>query len=331
MTDAEPRNRADEFGRRLDKVEAMRAAGVEPYPVRFDRDHTVGEVREQHEGLEAGAETDAVVRVAGRLVLIRRQGKLTFATLRDGTGVIQLFVSQREIGPEVHAAFDDLDLGDWVGVEGSVMTTRKGELSVKVRSFTLLSKALRPLPDKWHGLADVDTRFRQRYVDLVVNEEARRVFEIRHTAIAAIREYLTTRGFLEVETPLLHAEAGGAPARPFETHHNALDLDLVLRIAIELHLKRLIVGGYEKVFEIGRVFRNEGLGTRHNPEFTMLELYQAFADYTDIMQLTAGLHRLRRAAGLRHHRHRRAGWHGRPHATVAERPDARADRAARRG
>ena len=220
---------------------------------------------------------------------MRRQGKLTFATLRDGTGSVQLFVSRAELGDDRHAAFDDLDLGDWVGVSGTVMKTRKGELSVKVRDFTLLSKALRPLPEKWHGLSDVDTRFRQRYVDLIANDDARRVFAIRFETIATIRRLLTEQAFVEVETPVLHAEAGGAAAKPFETHHHALDMPLTLRIALELHLKRLLVGGMERVFEIGRVFRNEGLSTRHNTEFTMLEAYQAFADYTDMMTLTETL------------------------------------------
>jgi lysyl-tRNA synthetase, class II len=283
-----PSRNDEEFERRFAKVEKVRAAGVDPYPVRFDRDHTIAELRQEFDGLEPGAETDVSVRVAGRLMLIRRQGKLTFATLRDGTGSAQLFVSQQVVGPEGQAEFDDLDLGDWVGVEGTVMTTRKGELSVKVREHVLLSKALRPLP-KWHGLSDVDTRYRQRYADLIVNDRAREVFEIRFATVNAIREFLVARGYVEVEGPVLHEQAGGATARPFFTHHNALDLDLVLRIALELHLKRLIVAGLEKVFEIGRVFRNEGLSTRHNPEFTMLELYEAFVDYTDIMVLTEEL------------------------------------------
>jgi lysyl-tRNA synthetase class 2 len=277
--------RSDEFERRFGKVEKLRAEGADPYPVRFDRDRTLAEVRAEFGDLPAGEETDVAVRVAGRLVLIRRQGKLTFGTLRDGTGHVQLFVSQAVVGPDGQAAFDDLDLGDWVGVDGTVMTTRKGELSVKVREHTLLAKALRPIP-KWHGLSDVDTRYRQRYADLIVNERAREVFEIRFKVLTAIRELLARRGFVEVEGPVLHEQAGGATARPFFTHHNALDLDLVLRIALELHLKRLIVAGMDRVFEIGRVFRNEGLSTRHNPEFTMLELYEAFADYTDMMTLT---------------------------------------------
>jgi lysyl-tRNA synthetase class 2 len=279
----------DERARRLAKVEAERAQGRDPYPVRFDRTHTTAELHEAYGGIDAGAEVDDTVRVAGRLLLIRRQGKLTFATVRDGTGSVQLFVSRAVIGDERHAAFDDLDLGDWVGAEGTVMKTKKGELSVKVTRFELLAKALRPLPDKWHGLADVDTRFRQRYVDLIVNEDARRVFDVRVTAIDAMRSFMKDRGFVEVETPVLHQVIGGATAKPFFTHHNALDLDLTLRIALELPLKRLLVGGYEKVFEIGRVFRNEGLGSRYNPEFTMLEAYEAFADYTDMMDLTEQL------------------------------------------
>jgi lysyl-tRNA synthetase, class II len=277
---------SDERDRRLDKVDALRRSGVDPYPVRFDRTLTLGELRDRYDALEAGEERADVERVAGRLLLIRRQGKLTFATMRDGTAAVQLFVSDDGLGAAERARFDDLDLGDWVGVEGSPMKTRRGELSVKVTAFTLLAKALRPLPDKWHGLADVDTRFRQRYVDLIANDEARRVFEIRFAAVAAIRRFLTERGFVEVETPVLHAIPGGATAEPFVTHHNALDLDLYLRVALELPLKRLLVGGFEKVFEIGRVFRNEGLGTRWQPEFTMLELYEAFVDYTEMMTLT---------------------------------------------
>ena len=275
--------------RRLAKLDALRDEGVEPYPYRFDRSDTLGELRRRHGHLEPGTETDEHVRVAGRVLLIRRQGRLTFATIRDRESSIQLFVSQKVAGDDVMALVNDLDLGDWVGVEGVVMTTNKGELSVKVDRAELLAKALRPLPDKWKGLADVDTRYRQRYVDLIVNEDARRVFEVRHAVISSIRRNLADRGFVEVETPVLHVEAGGAHARPFVTHHNALDMDLYLRIALELHLKRLIVGGMERVFEIGRVFRNEGIAPKYNPEFTMLEVYQAFADYTDMMTLTEQL------------------------------------------
>ena len=289
----------DEYTRRLGEIEALRAAGDDPYPVRFDRDRTAASLHEEFGALEPGTETGVMVRIAGRLLLIRRQGKLVFATLRDGTAAIQLFVSQGEVGADALAGFARLDLGDWVGAEGEVMTTRRGELSVKVRTFRLLAKSLRPLPDKWHGLADVDTRFRRRYVDLIVNEEARRVFQIRFAAISAIRRFLDGRAFVEVETPVLQPVPGGAAARPFVTHHNALDMDLYLRIAPELYLKRLIVAGFERVYEIGRVFRNEGLSTRHNPEFTMLEAYQAFADYTDMMTLTEELvaHAAREATG----------------------------------
>ena len=288
----------DERDHRWGKVEALRARGVDTYPVRFDRDHTAAELAERYGTLPPGTETDDEVRVAGRILLLRRQGRLSFANLRDGSGTVQLFVSRADVGPDLHAAFDDLDLGDWVGVTGTVMTTRRGELSVRVRTFSLLAKALRPLP-KWHGLADVETRYRQRYADLIVNEHARRVFEIRWAAIRAIREWLTEAGFIEVEGPVLHEQAGGAAARPFVTYHRALDTHLVLRIALELHLKRLLVAGYEKVFEIGRVFRNEGLSTRHNPEFTMLELYEAFVDYHAMMDRTERLvaHAARVATG----------------------------------
>src|SRR3954447_13352150 len=275
--------------RRLAKLDALRDDGIEPYPYRFDRSTTLGELRRRHQQLEPGTETDEHVTVAGRVLLIRRQGRLAFVTIRDREASIQLFVSQKVAGDDVMATVNDLDLGDWVGVEGVVMTTNKGELSVKVDRLQLLAKSLRPLPDKWKGLADVDTRYRQRYVDLIVNEDARRTFEVRHAVIASIRRSLADRGFIEVETPVLHVGAGGAHARPFVTHHNALDMDLYLRIALELHLKRLVVGGMERVFEIGRVFRNEGIAPKYNPEFTMLEVYQAFADYTDMLTLTEEL------------------------------------------
>jgi lysyl-tRNA synthetase, class II len=278
----------DEFANRLAKVEAIRARGDDPYPVKFDRTHSLGEVREHWDDkVEAGASTDDVVRVAGRVVGKRGQGKLLFFDLRDGSGALQLFVSKGSIGAEGFERVEgDVDRGDWVGVEGTVMKTKLGELSVNVKALTVLSKSLRPLPEKWHGLADTDTRYRQRYVDLIANDDARRVFQIRFDAINAMRNFLAERGYIEVETPVLHPIQGGATARPFVTHHNALDTDLYLRIAPELYLKRLIVGGYDKVFEFARVFRNEGLSTRHNPEFTMLELYEAFADYYDVMILT---------------------------------------------
>jgi lysyl-tRNA synthetase class 2 len=216
-------------------------------------------------------------------------GKLQFLTLRDNDGTLQLFVSKAVIGDEGFAAVNDVDLGDWVGAEGEVMTTKAGELSIRASSVQLLSKAIRPLPDKWRGLSDTDTRYRQRYVDLIVNEEARRTFQIRHTTISAFRRVLDREGFVEVETPILQIDAGGAAARPFVTHHNALDQAMYLRIATELHLKRLVVGGLERVYEIGRIFRNEGIDTRHNPEFTSVEVYQALANYEDMMDLTESL------------------------------------------
>ncbi|MEX2626326.1 MAG: lysine--tRNA ligase, partial [Ilumatobacteraceae bacterium] len=278
-----------ERSRRAARIVHLRDHGVEPYPYRFDRSHTLAELRAGWGELEPGVETDDAVAVAGRIMLRRDSGKLVFATLRDRSDEIQLFVSRAVVGDDEFAEVKELDLGDWVGVHGTMMTTRKGELSVKVERIELLAKAVRPMPDKWHGLTDTDTRFRQRYADLIVNTDARRAFEIRHTTVASFRRTLTERGFVEVETPVLHTEAGGAHARPFTTHHNTLDLDLHLRIALELHLKRLIVGGMERVFEIGRIFRNEGISTRHNPEFTMMELYQAFGDMTDVMAITEEL------------------------------------------
>ncbi len=296
MTDDDPNGRPDpdehpetqrEF--RLHKIEQLRAAGANPYPFHFDPDHHLADIRESHQGLPPDTRTDDAVRVAGRLMLIRRQGGLTFATLHDRTGELQLFVDSARLGTEVHQQFDHLDRGDWVGVEGTVITTRRGELSIDVSRFELLGKAILPPPDKWKGLVATETRYRQRYVDLIANEHTRRVFEIRRTVLLAIREHLEGQGFWEVEGPMLSTIQGGASARPFITHHNALDLDLYMRIALELHLKRLIVGGMERVFEIGRVFRNEGVDTSHNPEFTMLEAYQAYGDYHDMMDLTEGL------------------------------------------
>ena len=280
---------AAERVRRTTRLAELRDNGVEPYPYRFDRTHTLAEIRDGWGRLEAGTETDAKVAVAGRMMLRRDSGKLVFGSLRDRSGEIQLFISKAVVGDEAFADVKELDLGDWLGVHGTVMTTRKGELSVKVDRIELLAKAIRPMPDKWHGLTDTDTRFRQRYADLIVNADARRAFEIRHATVASFRRTLTDKGFIEVETPVLHVEAGGALARPFTTHHNTLEMDLYLRIALELHLKRLIVGGMERVFEIGRIFRNEGISTRHNPEFTMMELYQAFGDMTDVMAITEEL------------------------------------------
>jgi lysyl-tRNA synthetase class 2 len=256
-------------------------------PYRFDPDATAAGLHDAHDHLEPGTETGETATVAGRLMLRRGQGKLAFGQLADASGRIQLFAPA-----DVTPRFDEfikLSLGDWLGVTGEIMTTRKGELSLKVLDWTVLAETRRPFPDKWHGLADADTRFRQRYVDLWVTEESRRVFQLRSKAVSLTRRWLEDRDFMEVETPVFHPIPGGALAKPFTTHHNALDQELYLRIAPELYLKRLVVGGFDKVFEIARVFRNEGLSPRHNPEFTMLELYQAYADWSDVMALVEDL------------------------------------------
>ncbi|MBI2706095.1 MAG: lysine--tRNA ligase [Actinobacteria bacterium] len=275
---------------RLAKIELLRDRGVDPYPNKFESDSACGDIRSRFGGLPAGEETDHAVRVAGRIMLVRSHGKLIFASLRDRSGEIQLFISEAVLGEQRHHDFASIvDRGDWIGVVGTVMVTRTGELSVKVSEFQMLAKSIRPLPDKWKGLTDTDTRYRQRYVDLIARDDTRRTFEIRFKAIEGIRDHLRSLGYYEVETPALSLIQGGATARPFITHYNALNIDSYLRIALELPLKRLIVGGLEKVFEIGRVFRNEGMDTRHNPEFTMLEAYEAFADYRDMMRLTEEL------------------------------------------
>jgi lysyl-tRNA synthetase, class II len=268
--------------RRAKHAEVLATGG---YPHRYERSALASELHKRHSDLAAGEETDHRVAVAGRLMLHRSFGQLQFGTLQDSSGSIQLFVERGFAGDELAEQFATLDLGDWVGAGGVVMTTKRGELSVKVDSLTLLQKALRPLPDKWHGLVDVETRSRQRYLDLMVNPEARETAATRARVVSELRREFESRGFLEVETPVLLTQATGALARPFVTHHNALDIPLQLRIATELHLKRLVVGGMEKVFEIGRIFRNEGIDATHNPEFTMLEAYQAFADYRDIMDM----------------------------------------------
>ena len=256
-------------------------------PYRFDPDTDSAEIRAKYGDIEDGSESGVKATIAGRLMLRRVQGKLAFGTLQDSGGRIQLFAPAK-VTPD----FDDfcsLSLGDWIGVSGEIMKTRKGELSVKVESWTLLAKARRPFPDKFHGLADQDMRYRQRYVDLWVTPESRETFIVRSKVMSLTRRWLEDRGFIEVETPIFHPIPGGAAARPFTTHHNALDEDFFLRIAPELYLKRLIAGGLERVFELARVFRNEGISVRHNPEFTMLELYQAYADYSDIMELVENL------------------------------------------
>ena len=256
-------------------------------PYRFDRTDLAADLHAAYDDLEAGAETGRVARVAGRLMLVRPQGRLAFAELRDGSGSVQLFALSA-VTPDF-AAFAKLRIGDWVGAAGPAVKTRTGELSVKVDEWVLLAEARRGFGDKWRGITDVDLRYRQRYVDLWANEDSRRTFALRSRLLSLMRRWLENRGFVEVETPMLQPIPGGATAKPFVTHHNALDVDLYLRIAPELYLKRLVVGGFERVFEIGRVFRNEGLSPRHNPEFTLLELYAAYLDYTDLMALTEEL------------------------------------------
>ncbi|MBX5464063.1 MAG: lysine--tRNA ligase [Clostridia bacterium] len=274
----------EQIAARRAKLELFRTAGRDPYGQRFEVDAHAAELKERFDSLE-GRE----VRCAGRLMAIRSHGRASFADLQDRTGRVQIHARADLLGEEAYRLFGLLDVGDVVGVRGRLFRTQRGEVTVEVAHWELLAKALRPLPDKWHGLRDVDVRYRQRYLDLIVRPETRRTFLLRSELIREMRRFLDERGFLEVETPVMTPLAGGANARPFVTHHNALDLDLYLRIATELHLKRLIVGGLERVYEIGRVFRNEGISTRHNPEFTMLELYQAYADYTDMMEITREL------------------------------------------
>src|SRR6266699_3161377 len=267
---------------RLDKLEALRGMGIDPYPVGFSRSDQAAELGECYAGLAVGAETNDQVRVAGRIRAMRNNGM--FIDLHDASGKIQIFSHKDFLAPDQLALLRLLDIGDLIGVEGRVRRTARGELTVNAAALTLLAKALRPLPEKYHGLADIELRYRQRYLDLIMNPQSRETLRRRSRIIAEMRDYL------EVETPMLHAIPGGAAARPFVTHHNALDIELYLRIAPELHLKRLVVGGLsDKVFEINRCFRNEGLSPRHNPEFTSLELYEAYADYTDMMSLTEAI------------------------------------------
>ncbi len=280
---------------RLAKRKRLLAAGTDPYPVAFPRTDTIAAVRARHPDLAADTATGDMVGVAGRVMLSRIGGKLCFATIRDGTGDIQVMISADRVGEDRLADWKhDVDIGDHVGVQGEVISSRTGELSVLAASFTITSKALRPLPEKHHGLTDPESRVRQRYVDLIVNPRARRMVEIRAAVTRAVREELHDRGFLEVETPILQRIHGGANARPFRTHINAYNMDLYLRIALELYLKRLVVGGIEKVYEIGRNFRNEGVDGTHNPEFTMLEAYETYGDYTTMATLTREL--IQRAA-----------------------------------
>jgi lysyl-tRNA synthetase, class II len=274
---------------RRKKREVLAAQGIDPYPLRFDRTATAAELHQRHDGLDPDVRTSEVVKMAGRLTSIRGHGKLSFASLQDVSGSVQLLMQASTLSEQAKAVLANADLGDWIGAEGEAVTSRRGELSVDVTELWLLSKALRPLPDKWHGLTATDTRYRQREVDLLANPDSKAVFDTRFKAIAALRKQLMIEEFVEVDTPILQPQAGGALARPFMTHSNALDIDLSLRIAPELYLKRLVVGGYERVFEIARNFRNEGIDTRHSPEFTALEAYRAFGDVNDGMDLTERL------------------------------------------
>ncbi|MBX6394205.1 MAG: lysine--tRNA ligase, partial [Alicyclobacillaceae bacterium] len=273
---------------RLEKLQMLRDMGLDPFGRRWEPTHLAAEIL-RIAGDQSKEELERLglrVRVAGRMMTKRGHGKASFAHIRDRSGQIQIYVRLDRVGEKEYKVFELLDLGDIIGVEGEVLRTNRGEVTVFADHVELLTKSLRPLPAKWHGLRDVELRYRHRYVDLIVNPQVRETFVLRSRIIQAMRRFLDERGFLEVETPTMHTVAGGAAARPFITHHNALDMQLYMRIALELHLKRLIVGGLERVYEIGRIFRNEGISTKHNPEFTMLELYQAYADYRDMMELT---------------------------------------------
>ncbi|MFA4835683.1 MAG: lysine--tRNA ligase [Dehalococcoidia bacterium] len=270
---------------RLDKLQKIRARGIDPYPARYRHSHTIQEVIALYQQGEANPDAIPQVKLAGRIMAVRSMGKATFLDIRDGSGKMQVFCGKDALGEENYGFVRDFDTGDFIGIEGKLFKTRTGEITVKAFAFTMLSKSLQPLPEKWHGLADVEKRYRQRYLDLISNENVRQIFQARSRVISAMRRFLDESGFMEVETPVLHHKAGGAMAQPFITHHNALDRDLYLRIATELHLKRLIIGGFDRVYEIGRIFRNEGISTKHNPEFTTLECYRAYADYHDVMEM----------------------------------------------
>jgi lysyl-tRNA synthetase class 2 len=276
---------------RREKIQALRQAGIEPFPNTFTPQNGIAEIMASygaasHDDLEALSETFSL---AGRLVLVRQFGKATFFHFQDESGRLQGYIQRQEVGPEAYALFKQLDLGDIVGFTGRLFRTKTGELTLSVQSFVLLTKSVRPLPEKYHGLSDVELRYRRRYVDLIVNPEVKDVFRTRSRIIRLLREFMDQRGFLEVETPMMQSIPGGAAARPFETYHNVLAMPLYLRIAPELYLKRLLVGGFHRVFEINRNFRNEGISTQHNPEFTMMEFYQAFATFEDLMRLTEAM------------------------------------------
>lgn len=276
---------------RRNKLDELRKLGIDPFGGKYEREHHAGDILKQYDELskEELEEKQMEVNLAGRIMAKRGMGKASFAHIQDLSGRIQIYVRQDSVAEAQYEAFSILDLGDIIGIKGVLFKTKTGETTVKVKELEVLSKSLYPLPEKFHGLKDVELRYRQRYVDLIINPDVQKTFITRSRIIQSMRRYLDSQGYLEVETPTLHSIAGGAAARPFITHHNALDMELYMRIAIELHLKRLIVGGLEKVYEIGRVYRNEGISTRHNPEFTMIELYEAYADYKDIMALTENL------------------------------------------
>ncbi len=276
---------------RFKKLSEISASGIKPYAGRFAGTASARELAEKHGNAtkEELEQTKVAATVAGRIVALRSFGKACFCHIQDGSGRVQLYVQKNTLGEEAYGLFKKLDIGDFIGAAGHLFRTKTNELTIDVAGFTLLAKSLRPLPEKWHGLTDVELRYRQRYVDLIVNPEVKQVFVLRTRIVQAIRTFLNSRGYLEVETPMMQSIPGGAAARPFKTHHNALGMDLYLRIAPELYLKRLLVGGFERVYEINRNFRNEGISTRHNPEFTMLEFYTAYADYRDLIGLTEEL------------------------------------------
>jgi lysyl-tRNA synthetase, class II len=278
----------DPVAQRRHKLRELKGLGYEPYPRKFEHSHTPAEIRAEY-GSATAAELEAqkvAVQTCGRIMRLRPHGKAGFVDISDGEQNLQVYVRQDTVGPEAFKLFELFDLGDIIGTEGTLFRTRTNELTVLASKLHFLAKSLLPLPEKWHGLTDIETRFRQRYVDLMVNRDVREVFVKRSRIVREIRNFLDARGYLEVETPVLQAVAGGAMARPFKTHHHALDMELYLRIALELHLKRLIIGGIPRVYELSRIFRNEGISTQHNPEFTMLEFYQAYSDYRDLMDLT---------------------------------------------
>jgi len=280
-------SRLDRIARkRREKLDKIRARGINPYPYRYHRSHTTEQATALLKQQEASGAAEApVVNLAGRVMASRLMGKVSFLDIRDSSGKIQLYFRSDLLGQDDLKLLKDIDIGDIIGASGKLFRTKSGEPTLEVENLTLLAKSLQPLPEKWHGLSDIDKRYRQRYLDLIANTEAKEIFHMRSQVITAIRQFLNRRGFIEVETPVLQPSAGGALARPFITHHHALDQDFYLRIAPELHLKRLIIGGFDKVYELGRIFRNEGISTKHNPEFTMLESYETYADYNDVMAM----------------------------------------------